>query len=393
MHPEAETLRCAIIRGGTSRGVYFLENDLPADPAVREKVLLRVFGSPDIRQIDGLGGATSQTSKTMIIRPSTRPDAHVDYTFGQVSVRTPVIDWGGNCGNLTSAIAPFAIDMGLVNVTEPVTEVRIFNTNTQKLIIARVPVKNGRALSEGDYAIPGVPGTGAKIELEFTDPAGSITGRLLPTGRPTDALVLDDGRRFTVSIVDASNPVVFMLAEELGLAGTELPPEIDARTDVLETMEQVRSQVCEILGIVDDRSQATYRSPGLPKIGMVAPPKDYLSSTGETVEAGEMTVLARLLSVQRAHGAYMVTGAVCTGAAAVVPGTVVHEVSTPPRPKDDGTDVVLIGHPFGAMDVAVRHHQDDGQTVVDGVTVGRTARRIMDGYVYVPRGCFTANGG
>lgn len=389
MHPEAEMLRCAIVRGGTSRGVYFLENDLPADAAIREQVLLRVFGSPDVRQIDGLGGATSQTSKTMIIRPSTRPDADVDYTFGQISVRTPVIDWGGNCGNLTSAIAPFAIDQGLVNLTEPVTEVRIFNTNTQKLIIARVPVKDGRALSEGDYAIPGVPGTGAKIELEFTDPAGSITGKLLPTGKPAESITLDDGRRFTVSIVDASNPVVFMLAEELGVRGDELPPELDARTDVLETMEQVRSQVCEMIGIVEDRSTATYKSPGLPKIGWVAPPKDYVSTTGETVEAGEMTVLARLLSVQRAHGAYMVTGAVCTGAAAVVPGTVVEQVSSAPR-SHDGTDLILIGHPFGAMDVAVRHHEEAGQTVIDGVTVGRTARRIMDGYVYVPRNRFTA---
>lgn len=389
MHPEAETLRCAIIRGGTSKGVYFLENDLPADPAVRETVLLRVFGSPDVRQIDGLGGATSQTSKTMIIRPSRRPDADVDYTFGQISVRTPVIDWGGNCGNLTSAIAPFAIDMGLVNLTEPVTEVRIFNTNTQKLIIARVPVRNGRARSEGDYAISGVPGTGAKIELEFTDPAGSITGKLLPTGRPWDTIALDDGRRFTVSIVDASNPVVFMLAEELEVRGDELPPELDARTDVLETMEQVRSQVCEMLGIVEDRSQATFKSPGLPKIGFVTRPREYVGTMGQTIASDDITVLARLLSVQRAHGAYMVTGAVCTGAAAVIPGTIVNQVSTPARPRGDGTEEVLIGHPFGPMDVAVRHHREGEQTVVDGVTVGRTARRILDGYVYVPRDCFT----
>lgn len=391
MHPEAETLRCAIIRGGTSKGVYFLENDLPTDPAIRERVLLRVFGSPDVRQIDGLGGATSQTSKVMIVRPAQRPEADVDYTFGQVSFRTPVIDWGGNCGNLTSAIAPFAIDMGLVNLTEPITEVRIFNTNTNKLIIARVPVKNGRALAEGDYEISGVPGSGAKIELEFTDPAGSITGKLLPTGRPADAIVLDDGRRFTVSIVDASNPVVFMLAEELDVRGDELPAELDSRTDVLETMEQVRSQVCEMLGIVKDRGQATYQSPGLPKIGFVSPPRDYVNSRGETIRGDAITVLARLLSVQRAHGAYMVTGAVCTGAAAVVPGTIVNEVSSPPRPRD-GADEVLIGHPFGPMDVAVRHRRAGEQTVIDGVTVGRTARRILDGYVYVPRGCFEGNG-
>lgn len=266
MYREAARVRCAIIRGGTSKGVFLMENQVPADPAARDKFILRLFGSPDQRQIDGLGGANSLTSKVCIIGPSTRSDADVDYTFGQVSIVAAVIDWKGNCGNLSSAVGPFAIDEGLVKAVEPITTVRIHNTNTKKLIIARVPVKDGVALSNGNYAIPGVPGTGARIDLEFQDPGGSVTGRILPTGNPRD-LVKVDGTEFNVSIVDAGNPVVFMLAEELGLMGTELPTHVEGMPEVLQTLEKVRSVVAEMIGIVPDKSLATRMQPAIPKIG------------------------------------------------------------------------------------------------------------------------------
>jgi methylitaconate Delta-isomerase len=258
--PENLRLRCSILRGGTSRGVFFHMDDLPGDRGAVEPVLLNVFGSPDVRQIDGLGGATSQTSKAAMIGPPSRPEADVDYTFAQVSIATPLVDWGGNCGNLSSAVGPFAIDQGLVAAREGVTTVRIHNTNTAKLIIVSVPVRDGRALVEGGYAIPGVPGTGARIDLEFLDPAGSATGALLPTGRPVDEVALADGREVRVSVVDAANPVAFVLASELGMRGSESPAEIERRADVTGALEEIRGIVAEWLGIVADRAEATAKS-------------------------------------------------------------------------------------------------------------------------------------
>ncbi len=379
--PENLRLRCSILRGGTSRGVFFHMNDLPSDRGAVEAVLLDVFGSPDIRQINGLGGATSQTSKAAMISPPSRPDTDVDYTFAQVSIASALVDWGGNCGNLSSAVGPFAIDHGLVPVTEGVTTVRIHNTNTSKLIIASVPVRDGRAVVEGDYAIPGVPGTGARLDLEFLDPAGSSTGALLPTGRPADEVTLADGRGLRVSVVDAANPVAFVLASELGLRGNESPAEIERRTDVTGALEEIRGIVAEWVGIVADRGDALAKSPGLPKVGMVAPPTEYRTSTGETVAADGMDLTGRLMSMQTAHRSYMVTGAICTGAAARVEGTLVHEVARAAAP---GSDRVRIAHPYGVMDVRVRAEASNPIPTVTGVSVGRTARHILDGEVFVP---------
>jgi methylitaconate Delta-isomerase len=378
--PENRRLRCSILRGGTSRGVFFHMEDLPLDRGMAEAVLLNVFGSPDIRQINGLGGATSQTSKAALISPPSRPDADVDYTFTQVSVGTPLVDWGGNCGNLSSAVGPFAIDHGLVAAQEGVTTVRIHNTNTSKLIVAELPVRDGRAVVEGDYAIPGVPGTGARIDLEFVEPGGSVTGSLLPTGRPSDELRLQDGRKVRVSVVDAGNPVVFVPASELGMRGTESPVEIERRTDVTDALEEIRGIVAEWLGIVADRADATAKSPGLPKVGMVAPPGEYRTSLGETVGADGMDLCGRLMSMQTAHRSYMVTGAICTGAAAWVEGTVVHEVTR----RAPESERLRIAHPYGVMDVRVRAEGAGPVPVVSGVSVGRTARHILDGEVFVP---------
>lgn len=311
-----ETVRCAVYRGGTSRGVLFLENDLPADPEIRAQVLLSVFGSPDPRQIDGLGGGTSPTSKAMIVGPSTRSGADVQMLFAQVSIKTPVVDLGGSCGNLTAAVGPFALDHGLVRAVEPITTVRVYSVNTNKFVHAHVPTYHGRALSAGDYAIPGVLGTGARIDLEYIDPAGSFSGQILPTGNPTDVLELDDGRRFTVSIVDAANPIIFCDSGELGLMGTEVPPELEAKTDVMATLEAIRSLAAERIGVVSDRRTATAISPGLPKIGFVSAPASYTTLDGAALHADQIDIVGRLLSMQTAHRTYMGTGAVCTAAAA-----------------------------------------------------------------------------
>ncbi|MBN1318755.1 MAG: PrpF protein, partial [Anaerolineales bacterium] len=220
---EQKRIRCAFMRGGTSRGLFVMRNELPADPVMRDKVILRMYGSPDIRQIDGMGGADSLTSKLAIIGPPTRTDADVDYTFAQVSITKPLVDYKGNCGNISSAVGPFAIDQGLVEPVEPVTTVRIHQTNTDKLIIAQVPVVNGMARVEGDYKIDGVPGTGARIGLDFSDTAGAVTGSLLPTGHPMDRMDVPGVGPIDMTIVDAANPCVFVRAADLGIRGTETP--------------------------------------------------------------------------------------------------------------------------------------------------------------------------
>jgi 2-methylaconitate cis-trans-isomerase PrpF len=376
-------IECSILRGGTSRGVFFESSALPARRELVEPILLNVFGSPDMRQINGLGGATSQTSKAAIIGPPSRDDADVDYTFAQVSVTAALVDWGGNCGNISSAVGPYAVDAGHVPATGEQTRVRIHNTNTGQIIIADLPTREGRAVIEGDYAIPGVPGTGARIMLEFTEPAGSATGSLLPTGRPRESLTLASGRTLTASIVDAANPIVFLLAEELGLTGAETPAEIEANVAVTDILEESRAIAAEMIGIVADRSTATATSPGLPKVGFVSPPTGYTTTTGAHVEAAASDVIGRLMSMQTAHRSYMATGAICTAAAAFIPGTVVHQVARPSDARPE-TSTIRIGHPYGVMEAVARIDDSEEPIHVLGVAIGRTARHILDGRVWVP---------
>jgi methylitaconate Delta-isomerase len=376
-------IECSILRGGTSRGVFFEATALPSRRELIEPILLNIFGSPDMRQINGLGGATSQTSKAAIIGPPSRDDADVDYTFAQVSVTAPLVDWGGNCGNISSAVGPYAIDAGHVPATGNLTRVRIHNTNTSQIIVAQVPTRDGRAVVEGDYAIPGVPGSGARVLLEFTEPAGSTTGSLLPTGTPSQTLTLASGRSVTASIIDAANPIVFLLAAELGLTGTELPAELEANKAVTDVLEEARGIVAEMIGIVADRSVATATSPGLPKVGFVGPPTAYTSVTGEHFESSASDLSGRLMSMQTAHRSYMATGAICTAAAAFIPGTVVHQVV---RPRDERPepDTIRIAHPYGVMEASARIDDSDEPIHVLGVAIGRTARHILDGRVWVP---------
>jgi 2-methylaconitate cis-trans-isomerase PrpF len=364
--------------------VFFLENDLPADRQAIEPILLDVFGSPDVRQIDGLGGATSQTSKAAIIGPPTRPDADVDYTFAQVSVTDALVDWGGNCGNISAAVGPFAIDQGLVRATGATTTVRIHNTNTAKVITAHVPTEGGRAKVSGDYAIPGVPGTGPRILLEFDEPAGAVTGKLLPTGRPCDEIALADGRTIHASVVDAANPTVFLRSADLGLTGTELPAALEAATAATATLEEARAVVAEWLGLVPDRRDATRLTPGLPKVGFVSSPVGYETSGGGRVEAADCDLVGRLMSMQTAHRSYMTTGAIATAAAAFIPGTVVAD-AVRPRTERPEPDTIRIGHPYGVMHAVVRADDPADPTTIRAIAIGRTARHILDGQVWVRR--------
>ncbi|MHB1041324.1 MAG: PrpF domain-containing protein [Eubacteriales bacterium] len=379
---EAEKIRCAIYRGGTSRGVFLMENDLPKDPALRDRVILNIYGSPDPRQIDGLGGADSLTSKVAIIGRSNRADADVDYTFGQVSIVAPLVDYTGNCGNISSAVGPFAVDEGLVRAVEPVTTVRIYNTNTNKVIVAEVPVRDGKAVSRGDYTIDGVPGTGARITLNFLDSGGAVTGKLLPTGNPRDEITLSDGTRLAVSLVDATTPAVFFRAADLGLAGTEMPETFNLSPLLLGRLEEIRSIAAEMIGLAD-RREATAKSPAVPKAAFVSPPSEYKTSGGRLIRAEEIDLTARIMSMQKMHKAYAVTGGICTATAAKLAGTVVSEVLG--RSAREGK-VVRLGHPSGTFDFEISISSlADGALCLEKAAVARTARRIMEGCVYVPR--------
>lgn len=380
-YEEQKRIRCAVMRGGTSRALFVLRGDLPAQPELRDRVILRMYGSPDVRQIDGMGGADPLTSKLAIIGPPTHEDADVDYTFAQVSFDQALVDYKGNCGNISSAVGPFAIDEGLVDPTEPKTTVRIHQTNTECTLVAEVPVVNGKAAVEGDYHIDGVPGTGARIDLDFADTAGAVTGRILPTGNPMDRMEVEGVGPVDVSVVDAGNPCVFVRARDLGIEGTETPDEIDANQALNDRIERIRGRVAAEIGLVGDWRDAARRSPYIPFFVLVSPPADYVDfTTSRTVEAQDVDFVARLLFMLRMHKAYAVTGTVCTGAAAKIPGTIVYQAA---RPESYSRSLTRIGHPAGVIEIEAAMRSDGG-VFLSRASVGRTARRIMEGYVFVP---------
>jgi len=378
-NPEMERIPCVIMRGGTSKAVFLLENDLPSDPQVRDRVILSIFGSPDSRQIDGLGGADPLTSKLAILARSSRVDADVDYTFGQVDIHTPFVDYSSNCGNISSGVGPFAIAQGLVKAVEPVTVVRIYNTNTDSVFQAEVPVVNGKPAALGDYKTHGGPGTGAHIGLNLAGTVGAKTGKLLPTGNPTDVITVEGFGPLTVSMVDAGSPMVFVRASDLGLTGTETPAQVDSNPKLLELLETIRCIAAEQMGIAS-RAEARQRVRAVPMVAFVAPPQPYKSHIdGTQVAADEIDFVARDMFMQIMHKTYSGTATVCTGCAAVTPGTLVYALR---GQRESG--LVRIGHPGGIItcDTTVENGN------ITRAVFGRTARRIMEGYVYVPREIF-----
>lgn len=368
---EQRSLECALVRGGTSKGVFVTAAQLPD----RDEAILSLFGSPDERQIDGLGGATSTTSKLMVVADSSEDDVDAEFTFGQVSVDKPVIDYGGTCGNLTFAIGPYAIDEGLIAVEDDRAEVdvRLYNTNTDSVVEQRIPVHDGRTEVVGDFKVYGVPRTGARIDTRFLDPAGSETGELLPFGEPTTELETDDGI-YEVSAVDVVNPVVFVRARDVGLSGTELPSGVDKNAELLERLERIRGAAAERLGFVDDAAESAEKSPGIPKLAFVAEPTTYTTLTGDTVSGGDIDITARIMSMQKLHPVYAVSGASCTASAALIPGTIPNEVVA------TNGDTVTLGHPKGTMSVTVS--LDSGRLDVEAVEISRTQRRLMEGTAY-----------
>jgi methylitaconate Delta-isomerase len=374
-------LRCVIMRGGTSRGVYFHENELPTDPVLRDKVILDVFGSPDVRQIDGLGGADLLTSKVCIVGPSDRKDADLNYTFGQVIIDRPIVDYGINCGNLSAGVGPFAIDEGLMKAIESSTKVRIYNTNTKKIIVAEVPVKNGKTVVEGDYSIDGVPGTGAKIALDFADAMGTIKGTLLPTGNVRDVLNVEGIGKIEVSIVDAGNPTVFAYAEDVGITPSERFEAVYSRGEIWSKVERIRAAAAEVLGFVKDRKTAVTESPSAPFSACVSRSVDYINHvTGKQVRAHQVDFRSVVWCANQVHKAYPVTGTISTGAAAMVEGSIVNDLLSD-EGKSRGT--IRIGHPAGIIEVEIQVEKGTDDFILKKAVLFRTARRIMEGYVYL----------
>ncbi len=388
MHQPYEKIPCVYMRGGTSKAVFFSDDDLPQDSEQRDSIILKAFGSPDRRQIDGMGGANTSTSKVAIIKKSSRPGIDVDYDFGQVDVTAPIVGKTMNCGNISSAVGPYAIDEGLVEAVEPITEVHIFNTNTQKEIIAQVPVFQGRAVTEGDFAIDGVPGTAAKVTLKFVAPQGAASGKLLPSGSPKDFIDIE-GKTYTYSFVDAANPVMFVDPKEFGVLGTEIPAEFNAlpnRNEICRILEIIRGTGAIMLGLAKDLEDARINSQTLPKLAFVTAPTPYKAGSGKEISWEQIDLVGRLFSVNmNMIDAYMGTGAICTVTAANTPGTLVNEIVCGGEKKPDNrVPHVRIGHPWGIMDAyADLEDLPDGSHKVRSGNLDRTARRIMDGFVYI----------
>ena len=370
-----------IIRGGTSKGVYLLKRDLPEEDKKWDALLLKMMGSPDKKQIDGLGGSQSVTSKVAIVNKSERVDADVDYTFAQVSVDKPLVSYKGNCGNISSGVGPFAIEKGLVDVKEGTTPVRIYNTNTDKIIVADVKTQNGEVVYDGDFSIAGVPGTASPIRLKFVDPAGTLGKGLLPTGHAVDVLEVPEFGSVEVSIIDAANPLVFARAKDLGLTGRELPEELNADAEKLELLEKVRGMAAVKLGLIEDYTKSAWETPGIPKMTFVAEPEAYINIDGKEIKKEEIDLLSRMMSMQKTHPSYAMTGAMCTAAAMVVKGSIVNQVCA----DDIDTQFIRIGHPGGILECGVDYREDEQNLKIQDTFGFRTANLIMEGTV---RNCF-----
>ncbi len=375
-----QRIRAVFMRGGTSKGLVFHDRDLPPPGPARDAVLLAAMGSPDadMRQLDGMGGGTSSLSKICIVGPASHPGADVDYTFGQIGVDVAVVDYGGNCGNMSSAIGPFAVEEGLVpRPADGEAVVRIHNTNTGKLIAARFQVRDGVPVIAGDFALDGVAGTAAPIRLDFLDPGGSRTGRLLPTGNPVDRIDLPDLGPVEVSMVDAANPMVFVAAQALGLTGTEMPDAIGADPVLMTRLETIRRAAAQRMGLVPDETAAAALI-SIPKIALLAPPSSALTLSGRALMAEDADITARALSAGQPHKAIPLTGALCLAAAIRVPGTIAARLAARP----DGA--IRIAHPSRTVHVDAATEDLDGRIRIRHATVLRSARRLFEGQVCIP---------
>lgn len=375
------SIPAVFMRGGTSKAIMFHARDLPAERAEWDGLFAAAMGTPDPygRQLDGMGGGVSSLSKVCVLAPSAREDADVDYTFAQVLIRERAVDYRGNCGNMSSAVGPFALDEGLVEARGESATVRIHNTNTGKIIHGTFPVEEGRARYDGDLAIPGVGGTGAPVRLDFIRPGGATTGRLLPTGRALDRLELPGIGVVEASLVDAANAAVFVRARDVGLSGTELPDQIEARPDILHLLNEIRLRASVMMGIAPDL-EAARRVSTVPYVGFVSPPAEAATLSGERIAAAGMDLAARIISNGQPHRALPLTGSLCTAVAARIEGTVVAETLR----ADAGEGPLRLGMPSGVLTVGAEVVREGGEWTARSGSFYRTARRLFDGRVWVP---------
>lgn len=382
------------MRGGTSKGVFFRLEDLPerAQTAgqARDQLLLRVIGSPDPygKQIDGMGGATSSTSKTVILSKSSQPEHDVDYLFGQVSIDKAFVDWSGNCGNLTAAVGSFAISNGLVAADRipenGICTVRIWQANIHKTIIAHVPVSHGQVQETGDFELDGVTFPAAEVQIEFLDPAddGEDGGAMFPTGNVVDTLDVPEIGTFKATLINAGIPTIFLNAEEIGYTGTELQDDINADSAALARFEKIRAYGALKMGLIQDLSEAANRQ-HTPKVAFVSKPKSYTSSSGKQVTQSDTDLLVRALSMGKLHHAMMGTAAVAIGTAAAIPQTLVNLAA-----GGGEREAVRFGHPSGTLRVGAQALNENGQWVVKKAIMSRSARVLMEGWVRIPEDSF-----
>lgn len=383
------------MRGGTSKGVFFRLQDLPqaaqAPGAARDALLLRVIGSPDPygKQIDGMGGATSSTSKTVIVSKSVRPGHDVDYLFGQVSIDQAFVDWSGNCGNLSAAVGPFAISAGLVDADripqDGMATVRIWQANIGKTIIAHVPMTHGAVQETGDFELDGVTFPAAEVQLEFMDPAAeeeSAQGSMFPTGNVVDDLRVPGLGALKATMINAGIPTIFVNAEDVGYTGTELQDAINGDAKALAMFETIRAHGALRMGLITHIDEIAKRQ-HTPKVAFVAKPASYVSSSGKAIDAGDVDLLVRALSMGKLHHAMMGTAAVAIAAAAAIPGTLVNLAA-----GGGERNAVCFGHPSGTLQVGAQASQQDGDWVINKALMSRSARVLMEGWVRVPGDAF-----
>ena len=394
-HPAQIRIPATYMRGGTSKGVFFRLQDLPvaaqAPGAARDALLLRVIGSPDPygKQIDGMGGATSSTSKTVILSQSSRPDHDVDYLFGQVSIDKAFVDWSGNCGNLSAAVGPFVVGNGLVDAArvpqDGIATVRIWQANIGKTIVAHVPVANGAVQETGDFELDGVTFPAAEVQLEFLDPAAEEDGSggaMFPTGNLVDDLEVPGVGRLKATMINAGIPTVFVNADAIGYTGAELQDAINGDAKALVMFETIRAHGALRMGLIRKLDEAAKRQ-HTPKVAFVARPADYVASSGKPVAAGDVDLLVRALSMGKLHHAMMGTAAVAIGTAASIPGTLVNLAA-----GGSARNAVRFGHPSGTLRVGAEAKQVDGRWTVTKALMSRSARVLMEGWVRVPGDSF-----
>ncbi len=369
------------MRGGTSNAIVLHERDLPRDRALWDEIFLAAIGSPDPygRQLDGMGGGISSLSKVCVVGPPTRSDADIDYTFAQVQVKEAKVDYSGNCGNMSSAMGPFAVDEGLIKVSGREALVRVHNTNTKKIIHARFSLDEGLSAVDGDLEIPGVSGSGSPVKLEFREPGGATTGKLLPTGNVVDTLDVAGVGKIRASLVDAANACCFLNAADLGLTGIEMPEALDASTELLERLAKIRIAASIAMGIGKDAADAA-RKKVVPFVGFVSAPQNAPSLSGDMIQGDSVDLTGRMLSNGQPHRALPLTVSLCMAVAARIRGSLVHVVTR--RPENDDA-LIRIAMPSGVLVVAADVKNVNGAWHAEQGAFFRTQRRMFDGYVYV----------